>query len=122
MTKHGFESNEKQLVRLFNAFNYHKNGFLSFHEVLLGLAAIEPATAHGEARVKFIFRFYDRKNKGMLLESDFRKMVNDIHPDLASNEAEFEKKVRDCMRAFKITQVGGTLGKAPISHHQRMNN
>lgn len=111
MLKYGFESNDQRLVRLFHAFNYQRNGYLSFHELLLGMAAMEPNTVHGEARVKFLFRFYDRKNKGLLFENDFRKMISDIFPDLESKKTEFDTKVREAAKSFTISEIGGKFGK-----------
>ncbi len=42
MTKYSYQKNDSRFPSLFNAFNYEKNGFLSFHELLLGLASMEP--------------------------------------------------------------------------------
>lgn len=111
MQKYGFENNDQRLVRLFQAFNYQRNGHLSFQELLLGLAVMEPNTAHGEARIKFIFRYYDRKSKGLLFEMDFRKMVQDLYPDLESRKAEFEAKVKENALLFKISEIGGKFGE-----------
>jgi Ca2+-binding EF-hand superfamily protein len=56
----------------FNAFNYEENGFFSFHELLLGLASMEPTADNGEARTKFVFRYYDTDGDGLLCENDFK--------------------------------------------------
>lgn len=54
----------------------HKRYLLSFRDVLLGLAAMEPATQHGgtpaEMRCRYIFRFYDSNNDGMLEFNEFK--------------------------------------------------
>lgn len=120
MLKYGFENNDQRLVRLFHAFNYQRNGYLTFHELLLGLAAMEPNTVHGEARVKFLFRFYDRKNKGLLFENDFRKMISDIFPDLESKKTEFEAKVKEAAKAFTISEIGGKFGKFELMIYPKL--
>jgi Ca2+-binding EF-hand superfamily protein len=42
ITKYNYQKNDSRFLSLLNAFNYEKNGFLSFHELLLGLASMEP--------------------------------------------------------------------------------
>ena len=115
MLKYGFENNDQRLVRFFHAFNYQRNGHLSFQELLLGLAVMEPNTAHGEARVKFIFRFYDRKSKGLLFEMDFKKLVQDLFPDLENRKTEFEAKVKESANLFKISEIGGKFGQYTLA-------
>lgn len=80
MAKYGFEKNDNRLYLLFRSFNYNNNGFLSFHELLIGLATIEPNTSHGESRVKFIFRYYDVDGAGALNYEKFKKMIIDMNP------------------------------------------
>ena len=48
MSKYKFEREETRLAKLFNAFNIARNGYLSFHELLLGLICMEPAALHAE--------------------------------------------------------------------------
>ncbi|KAK2170289.1 hypothetical protein LSH36_3g04007 [Paralvinella palmiformis] len=66
----------------FRAFDLHRRGFLSFREILLGLAAMEPHTQHGgtpaEMRCRYIFRQYDKNSDGLLDYSEFRALVRDI--------------------------------------------
>ncbi|XP_064612547.1 LOW QUALITY PROTEIN: uncharacterized protein LOC135476448 [Liolophura sinensis] len=64
---------------LFRAFDVHRRKLLSFKDVLLGLAAMEPTTPHGsvpaEMRCRYIFRFYDEDSDGFLQHSEFRNLV-----------------------------------------------
>ncbi|KAK6192273.1 hypothetical protein SNE40_003771 [Patella caerulea] len=67
---------------IFRAFDLHKRKFLTFKEVLLGLAAMEPATQHGgmpaEMRCRYIFKYYDKNLDNFLQYDEFRKLVKDI--------------------------------------------
>ena len=61
---------------IFRAFDIHKRKFLTFKEVLLGLAALEHSTQHGgmpaEMRCRYIFRYYDKNSDGNLQFEEFR--------------------------------------------------
>lgn len=56
--------------------------YLSYSELICGLAACEPHVPHGdqtgESRTRYIFRFYCRDPSGKLNFSEFREMVRDI--------------------------------------------
>src|SRR5699024_2409144 len=67
-------------------FNYMKNGFVSFHELLMGLVSLEPQAIHHEVRFKFIFRYYDFGSKGYLDMKDFAKLVADMLPTVKGEE------------------------------------
>ncbi|XP_071181090.1 uncharacterized protein [Mytilus edulis] len=73
---------DDNMTDFFRAFDLHKRKFLTFKEVLLGLAALEPSTQHGgmpaEMRCRYIFRFYDKNSDGHLQYDEFRHMVKDI--------------------------------------------
>ena len=68
-------------IRLFNAFNYNRNGWLTFHEFLMGIACYEPEGMHDENRVKFIFRYYDTDKDGYLTVDELIQMTMDINPN-----------------------------------------
>ncbi len=84
MTKYSYQKNDSRFLSLFNAFNYEKNGFVSFHELLLGLASMEPTTSNGEVRIKFVFRYNDSDRNGFLCE-EFKTLVKDISPERDEN-------------------------------------
>jgi hypothetical protein len=85
-----------QLHDLFRCFNLRKATvnqdsaagtdakfqYLSYPELICGLSACEPNTPHGdssgEARCRYIFRFYNYKANGRLSTEEFRNMVRDI--------------------------------------------
>ena len=98
MSKYKFEYDEARLIKLFAAFNIARNGFLSFHELLLGLACLEPNSTHGEFRSQFIFRYYDLDHTGFLTEEKLKAMVADMVP--AEN---VEEKLDEI-----ISGIGGT--------------
>lgn len=100
--RHGFEMQDSRLKRLFNAFNYRNNGFLSFQELLLGFVCIERDTPHNEVRIKFIFRFYDTKKKSLLSEDDIKRIIKDITVDKKGKpipipEPELQEQAKNAM-------------------------
>ncbi|KAF7488152.1 Serine/threonine-protein phosphatase PP-X -like protein 2 [Sarcoptes scabiei] len=79
LIKYGFGHHDERLPFLFRAFSLYNNDFLHFHEVLLGLIAMEPSAKHlTEGRLNFIFRYYDTSNNGYLKLDEFIVMVTDI--------------------------------------------
>lgn len=112
MGKYGFEKSDSRMEYLFRSFNYHKNGFLSFHELLTGLATIEPSTVHGESRVRFIFRYYDADGSGTLSMEEFRKLTQDMlnatNSDAAKNPQLLQQKVIEGMRAIGARNMNGS--------------
>lgn len=107
-----FETNIERIRRFFNASNYNNNGFLTFHEFLLGLIAMERGTPHNEFRIKFVFRYYDTKCSGTLCEEDIRCMVKDmmIENNSGSSPIKLDKKalnvkVQQAMKKFAASQT-----------------
>lgn len=78
LSAHGLVKEEAKAAKLFKAFNTARNGYLSFHELLLGLAAMEPASKGGQQRSKFIFRYYDTDNSGKMSEEKVKALVADL--------------------------------------------
>lgn len=107
MSKYKFERDEARLGKLFNAFNIGQNGRLSFHELLLGFACMEPAARHGEFRVRFIFRYYDSNNSGSLDEEKLRAIAVDM-----SKADQVEDKLAEITKA-----LGGTGGQLAVSEN-----
>lgn len=66
---------------LYRAFKYNKAPYLTFHELLLGLAAMDRSTAHGghsgELRCGYIFRYYDSNSDGFLSIPDVKAIAVD---------------------------------------------
>jgi len=68
---------------LYRAFklNRQEMPFVTFHELLLGLAAMDRSTAHGghvgELRCAYIFRYYDSNRDGQLNVSELYQMAHD---------------------------------------------
>lgn len=103
MRKCNFEAKtqtDNRLVRLFCAFNHLKTGYLTFHELLIGLAALDAKSKHNKERLEFVFRFYDRNHDGQLSEDDLRKLMHDISP--LDNEKAFEEKFKEVTSQMKV--------------------
>lgn len=105
MSKYKFERNEATLTKLFNAFNIARNGYLSFHELLLGLACMEPNMMHNAFRVAFLFRYYDHDNTGSLDEAKLKAMVTEMHED--AKPEEIEDKLVEVINAIGGSSVVG---------------
>ncbi|XP_005096992.1 uncharacterized protein LOC101848881 isoform X2 [Aplysia californica] len=90
---------------LFRAFDPHKKHILSYKDVLLGLAALEPCTQHGglpaEMRCRYMFRYYDVNGDGFLQFEEFKALVKDIrdHKGLPNDDASL---VEDAINSAKL--------------------
>ncbi|KAK7088081.1 uncharacterized protein [Littorina saxatilis] len=89
----------------FRAFDVHHRHVLTFREVLLGLATLEPCTQHGgmpaEMRCRYMFRYYDTNIDGFLQFEEFKHMVRDIreHKGLPNDEASL---MEDALNSAKL--------------------
>ena len=97
-----YDRNDARFPLLFNAFNYDKNNCLNFHEFLLGLASIEPKAPNEEARIKFIFRYYDVDGDGKLTQTEFKKLVKDI--SICSDDSKTETKVKQMFEQMRANE------------------
>lgn len=65
------------------SFDVHQTHALTFHDYLVGMAAMEPHTQHGgmpaEIRCRYIFRFYDKNSDGLLQPDEFRSVSVLVH-------------------------------------------
>lgn len=100
------EANETQLQRLFAAFNYTKTGYLSFHEFLIGMALMEPKCVHGELRARFIFRYYDINNDGLIGMDELIQLMTDINPT-ETQDVVAKRAAESMQQDFKTKQVNG---------------
>ncbi|GAB6030244.1 hypothetical protein CHUAL_005921 [Chamberlinius hualienensis] len=72
---------------LFRAFNCVKSSYVNYSEFLSGLAVMERHMIHGEARCRFVFRFYDSDSDNLMTLADFRGLMNDVN-ELKQEEIE----------------------------------
>jgi len=76
------EVNGYMPLQLFRAFDKNGKGCLRYEDLLAGLAAMEPATPHGdscgEIRSVYILRYYDTGGDGMISFDDFYAMFSDV--------------------------------------------
>lgn len=90
---------------LFRAFDARKRNYLSFKDLLHGLAALEPCTQHGglpaEMRCRYMFRYYDINGDGFLQFDEFKALVKDIrdHKGLPNDEASL---IEDAVSSAKL--------------------
>lgn len=100
MKKHEFEKDDARLVRFFRGFNYTKTNFLSFHELLLGLACMEPTIQHGKFRVKFIYRFFSDES-GHMTKECLRKLLLEINPDQNS----IDSRLKNALNSLNTKEI-----------------
>ncbi|KAH9403424.1 hypothetical protein TYRP_015313 [Tyrophagus putrescentiae] len=83
-------------------------GDISFQELLMGLACLEPLALHHDTRVKFIFRFYDSGSKGFLdVPTDFRRLLVDLE---SGKKKKKRRKKRKKISAAKLAEVAKSVG------------
>ena len=74
--------NENVLIPTFRAFDCYQRSYITFNELLLGLAAMDQATEHGSEpgvlRCAYLLRYYDSDSDGFLSVDDISRMVTDI--------------------------------------------
>ncbi|XP_013419289.1 uncharacterized protein LOC106179994 isoform X2 [Lingula anatina] len=108
---------EEDLTDYFRAFDVHHRKMLTFKEVLLGLASLDPVTQHGgtpaEMRCRYMFRFYDKNGDGYLQFDEFKKIVLDIR--YSKGQTMSEKEVEN--EAIENAKVFGkeTKEKLPLT-------
>ncbi|KAH7644253.1 serine/threonine protein phosphatase-like protein [Dermatophagoides farinae] len=78
MKKHQIESNPSIISRYYLAFRFREKQYMQFHELLLGLAAIDHRSPHEEFRIRFIFRFYDHNQDRYLNYQEFERLIHDL--------------------------------------------
>uniref|UniRef100_T1K9T8 Serine/threonine-protein phosphatase n=1 Tax=Tetranychus urticae TaxID=32264 RepID=T1K9T8_TETUR len=82
MSRIGWPAADRDLENVYRAFGFNHMSYLSFHEFLLGLAAMDKQTHHGghpgELRCGYIFRYYDTNNDGVLDNIEMARMIYDI--------------------------------------------
>ncbi|RWS00809.1 Calcineurin-like protein phosphoesterase, partial [Dinothrombium tinctorium] len=82
MKRIGWTNNEPDLQSVFRAFAFNGQNYLSYHEFILGIAALDKNTTHGgrsgELRCGYIFRFYDANNDNLLDYNDMKALTYDM--------------------------------------------
>ena len=108
LIKYGFDKMDPRLPYLFNAASLYGNDYLDFHELLLCLVIMEPTTKHlPEARLKFVFQYYDSSRRGSLTLDEFVVMVQDIakavEPNVELTNEQLQVKVEEAVRCVGMT-------------------
>ena len=85
MSKYGYQSKDTRLLRMFNSFTVEEKQFLTFQELFLGLAAMEPKCPQTEFRYGLIFRYYDLDADQNLSDDEIRHLMNDLSDGKGSN-------------------------------------
>ncbi|KAK7083894.1 hypothetical protein SK128_026880 [Halocaridina rubra] len=101
----GFKNRE---AHLFRAIDRQRSGELSYKEFILGLAALDPLTSHGnkpaQIRCRYIFRFYNLEADDYMKPSEVKELVKDISL-LQSLEVTSEAITAKTKKAYEIFQI-----------------
>ncbi|KAJ6217944.1 hypothetical protein RDWZM_009101 [Blomia tropicalis] len=101
LIKHRIETNMERLKHYWNAWKNHSNSpFMTFHELLIGLVIIDRYTNHGELRLRYIFKFYDRDKDGKLNRIELKTLIQDLmYPNVVTTD-----KIEECLneKFFRI--------------------
>ena len=96
------------MLRFSNLTHSWGGHFITGTAIILGLAACEPITPHGdlcgEARCKYIFKFYDKNHDGNLIFAEFSNMVKDILALKSDSETNFEEEAKKSAKIFGSNQ------------------
>lgn len=98
---------KEHMNALFRSADAHGCSALSFRDFVVAVAATAPSTQHGgpcgEARCRYIFRFYDSNSDGVLEFPEFISMVGDIHrlKNLSVVPEDVEKDARVSFTVFE---------------------
>lgn len=110
---------------LFRAFKVNLKPYVTFHELLLGLAAMDRSTAHGgqsgELRCSYIFRYYDTNGDGKLDSSELKVMAADRIRllNLKAAQANLAKVANQENSNGKSTSVGANSKSRSTSSSQK---
>lgn len=113
--------NVHDLRALYRAFKFARLPYVTFHELLLGLAAMDRSTAHGghsgEVRSGYIFRYYDANMDGHLSINELRHMAADRLriSNLKQAQSAMKSGQLDQKAAQKSTDSGSSKGQASHS-------
>ncbi|XP_014674733.1 PREDICTED: uncharacterized protein LOC106814873 [Priapulus caudatus] len=94
----------------FRAFDIDCSKFVSYKQLLVGLAAMEPTTQHGgapaEQRCRYIFRFYDQDQDGYLQFEEFKMLIKDIRDikNLPTAEDEVDQEALASAKLFEAAE------------------
>lgn len=108
------------MAALFRAFasnlSYHS---ITFFEFVMGLAALDKQTLHGgrsgEARVGYIFRYYNSSETPFLTSKDIQRLTEDLMKTKNSNpidSANIEKEVKNIYQSMGLPDGSPVSGKA----------
>lgn len=101
------KEDEKTSLRLFSGFNFAYNGYLSFHEFLLGLVVMEPNCLHNELRLKYIFRYHDEDQDQELNEMEVAKLAQNLQlKDTSVFREQMDSKNLQYSTFLKLAQDG----------------
>ena len=128
MQKHDIEVNTRTIHRYYTAFRFRSKQYMQFHELLLGLAAIDSRTPHGDARIKLVFRylakqnlnyfyigistlfrFYDYDKDGFLNYKEFKRLYKDLMLKTASQKSPDRNAKTEMKRIGAINANGEDL-------------
>ena len=87
LVKYGYEKSDRRLRYLFNACQQKPSSYITFDEFIIAMVATEPTCSNMmEARIRFVFRYYDIDKNGNLSCDEFVALLQDINPKMDKKE------------------------------------
>nr|XP_046916821.1 uncharacterized protein LOC124497236 isoform X2 [Dermatophagoides farinae] len=115
LVRYGYPRNDTSAQEwIFNALDIERLGYLNFHQVLVGIVCLDPATPNDNSiRLKMVFRYYALEKNQELLFEEFVSLVHDLHPSMEAKKLrqtveELERKIRDPNAAAAAATGGGS--------------
>ncbi|KAH9424982.1 hypothetical protein DERP_009206 [Dermatophagoides pteronyssinus] len=112
MKKHQIESNSIIISRYYAAFRFREKQYMQFHELLLGLAAIDYRSPDEEFRHRFIFRFYDYTQDHYLNFQEFERVIRDL---------ERVNDIKSPMNEIDIHSLMRKIGTVLLNEEEMLN-
>ena len=112
--KLGFQEHGNRTKQLFHAFNFTGSGRITFQELLIGMALYDPTAAppNGPPRLKFVFRFYNTDQSGLLTVDQLKVMLAELSPAFQDKDGNKVKEVIDGLGPAEFPLSVGAFIKA----------
>ncbi|XP_074596477.1 uncharacterized protein LOC141851628 [Brevipalpus obovatus] len=121
MSRIGWPANDPDLENVYRAFSFNHMSYLSFHEFLLGLAAMDKQTHHGghpgELRCGYIFRYYDANTDNILDNIEMARMTYDILR-LKNKPHDDEAVEKELVKNYQALGISITDSRPTVSEGQ----
>lgn len=117
LAKYGYNKNDQVLLlRIYHAFGIFGRGYLEFHEIMLGIIAMEPSTKQSNrCRARLIVRYYDKDFSGFLSTDELNDFVKDVYKEPTLAGEALKSKVAEIVnKGLEISADGKVLTESIV--------